>query len=409
MDERPTEERPQTQPTAGDGDSKPLAERAKGIVLNPNEEWQRIDSEPATIGGIYTSYVMILAAIGPVAAVLGTLVFGYPSMFGITYRPSAGAVIGGALVSYVLSLVGVYLLALIIEALAPSFEGVKDRLKAFKLAAYSATAAWLAGIFSLLPALSFLSILGLYSLYLLYLGLPRLMRAPQSKALSYTVVTVLAAIVIWLVIGLIGSAVMRPLTSAFGGGVDIASSDSASGTIEIPGGGEIDIGQLATASKQLEAAAEQKNAGSSSSAVPPQELQNLLPESLGPYRRVEIASSGANAGGFGGSQAEAIYESGDSSIELEVLDLGSAAGLAGIGSAFNVESNRQTETGYERTSKVNGRMVTEEWDRSRNKGSYGVLVANRFMVQADGNVANIENLKQAVNAVGIDRLEALAR
>lgn len=207
MEERPSEERPGT-PLAGGGDSKPLAQRAKDIVVNPKEEWARIDAEPATIGGIYTSYVMILAAIGPVAAVIGALLFGYPTIMGITYRPSAGTVIGGAVLSYALTLVGTYVLALVIEALAPTFGGVKDRLKAFKVAAYSATAAWLAGIFNLIPALSFLAIVGLYSLYLLYLGLPRLMRVPESKALGYTIVTILAAIVVWVVVGLIASAIM---------------------------------------------------------------------------------------------------------------------------------------------------------------------------------------------------------
>lgn len=409
MDDKVTQEGPQTSSAEAQGDSKSLTQRAKDIVLNPKQEWQRIDAEPATIRGIYISYVMILAAIGPLATVIGTLVFGYPSILGFTYRPSVGGVIGGALISYLLTLVGVYVLALIIEALAPSFDAVKDRLKAFKVAAYASTAAWLAGIFSIIPALSFLGILGLYSLYLLYLGLPRLMRAPEAKALGYTVVTVLAAIVIWIVIGLIGGAVMSPLTSAFGGDARTASSDSVSGSLEIPGGGTIDMGQLEAASKQIEAATGQAQADGVPTAVPPQELASLLPQSLGGYRQVELASTGASAGGIGGSQAEARYENGENRIELQVLDLGGAAGLAAIGGAFNVESNRQTETGYERTTTVDGRMTTEKWDSTSKRGKFGVLVANRFMVEADGKVESIDDLKQAVTAVRFNRLEALAR
>ena len=41
-----------------------------------------------------------------------------------------------------------------------------------------------------------LGILGVYSLYLLYLGLPVLMKSPKEKALGYTLVVVLAAIVL---------------------------------------------------------------------------------------------------------------------------------------------------------------------------------------------------------------------
>jgi Yip1 domain len=191
-----------------------IAARVKSILLQPKAEWDRIDAEPATIGEIYRNWVVILAAIPPVATLIGSLLFGY-TFFGVTYRPPVMAAIAGALVQYVLTLVGVYVLALIIEALAPTFNGTKDRVKAFKVAAYSSTAAWVAGIFGLLPALAIIGLLGaLYSLYLLYLGLPRLMKTPADKALPYTAVVIVAAIVVFMVIG----ALMGPVTAMFGGG-----------------------------------------------------------------------------------------------------------------------------------------------------------------------------------------------
>ena len=87
--------------------------------------------------------------------------------------------------------------------LAPTFDGKRSLIQGLKVAAYSSTAAWVAAIFALIPALSILSIAGLYSLYLLYLGLPVLMKAPKEKAVGYTVVVILAAIVIFVVIGTI--------------------------------------------------------------------------------------------------------------------------------------------------------------------------------------------------------------
>ena len=83
--------------------------------------------------------------------------------------------------------------------------------------------------------------------------------------------------------------------------------------------------------------------------------------------------------------------------------------LAALGSAFDVKSSRQTETGYERTGQVDGRMVTEQWDSASGSGSYGVLVAHRFMVNADGTGVKADDLKNAVTAVGFKRLEKLAR
>jgi hypothetical protein len=44
---------------------------------------------------------------------------------------------------------------------------------------------------------------GLYSLYLLYTGLPVLMRTPADKAMPYTVVVIIVAIVLFVVVGLL--------------------------------------------------------------------------------------------------------------------------------------------------------------------------------------------------------------
>jgi Yip1 domain len=178
-----------------------LTERVKNILLQPAPEWRVIDKEPVTPAGLYTSYIIPLAAIGPVASVIGLALIGVTVPFVGTYRVPVMNAIGHAVVSYVLALVGVYVLALIIDALAPTFQGVKSNLQALKVAAYSSTAVWLCGIFNLVPAISFLQILGLYSLYLLYLGLPVVMKGPEDKALAYTIVVVIAAIVVFAVIG----------------------------------------------------------------------------------------------------------------------------------------------------------------------------------------------------------------
>jgi Yip1 domain len=184
-----------------------LADRVKKILLNPKEEWQVIDQEPATVAGLYTGYILPLAAVGPIAQAIGSSVFGVSLPFAGTYRIPLGSAITVAIVSYVLSLVGVYLLALIIDAIAPTFNGQKSPIQALKVAAYSSTASWVAGVFALLPGLRILTILGLYSLYLLYTGLPVLMKAPQDKALGYTAVVVLAAIVIVMLIGMVAAGV----------------------------------------------------------------------------------------------------------------------------------------------------------------------------------------------------------
>ncbi len=181
-----------------------LIDRAKNIIMTPKTEWGVIDAEPATVQGLYTSYVLILAAIGPIAMLIGQQVFGWGAM-GITVKPPLNYSIGLAVISYVLGLASVYVMALIIDALAPSFNGTKNQIQAFKVAAYAPTAAWLAGIFQIVPALAFLAIVGLYSLYLYYLGMARLMRVPDDKSVAYTVVVCLAYVLVFFVISYVAT------------------------------------------------------------------------------------------------------------------------------------------------------------------------------------------------------------
>ncbi len=192
-------------------------ERVKKILLQPKQEWPVIDAEATSVGALYTGYIAPLAAIGPIASIIGSSIFGVSVPFVGTYRVGFGVAFRQGIVQYVLALVGVYVLALIIDALAPNFSGQKNRIQALKVAAYSSTAAWVAGIFGLIPALAILGLLGLYSLYLLYLGLPVLMKAPQEKAMSYTVVVIICAIVLFLIIGVITARFgVRPMTAAPG-------------------------------------------------------------------------------------------------------------------------------------------------------------------------------------------------
>jgi hypothetical protein len=172
-----------------------LVSRVKNILLDPQNEWRVIDGEPDIPANILKSYVAILAAIPVVCGFIGASIIGVGP-----YR--TGILLGliAAIIHYVLTLVGVYVIAFLIDALAPTFGGNKDFTRAFKVAAYAPTAIWVAGVFALLPVLSVLTILGLYSLYLFYLGLPVLMRTPPEKAIGYVLAVIVCAFIVWLVI-----------------------------------------------------------------------------------------------------------------------------------------------------------------------------------------------------------------
>ena len=85
-----------------------VIQRAKDILLKPRETWPVIAAEPATTQSIYMPYVLLLAAIGPVAQFLGGQIFGYGAL-GITYHPPLGTALGSALLSYGMTLASVFI------------------------------------------------------------------------------------------------------------------------------------------------------------------------------------------------------------------------------------------------------------------------------------------------------------
>jgi hypothetical protein len=174
-----------------------IIERAKAILLTPRTEWPVIAGEATTAQDIYLRYVAPLVGVGVLASLIGGVLIGIPIPLLGTVRLGLGAALGGAILHFVLTFVAVFVVAMIVDALAPTFGGRKDALGALKVTAYSFTPAWLATILTIVPALGFVAgVIGLYGLYLMYLGLPVLMRTPEDKALGYTVVVVLCAIVL---------------------------------------------------------------------------------------------------------------------------------------------------------------------------------------------------------------------
>jgi Yip1 domain len=172
-----------------------LMDRIKGILLQPKSEWGKIDSEPGDAGYLISNYVAILAAVAPICTFIGTSIIGIGGE-----RIGIGLGLFRAIVVYVLTLIGFFVVGYIIDFLAGTFGARRDLQSAMKVSAYAPTAAWLAGVFNILPALSFLSILGLYSLYLLYTGIGALMRPAANNALIYTIAVIICAIIVWIII-----------------------------------------------------------------------------------------------------------------------------------------------------------------------------------------------------------------
>ena len=194
-----------------------LVQRAQAILLKPKDEWVKIKGETTTVTEIFQSYAMILAAIPAVSQFLGNVLIGRRIPFVGFYKWSVGRALINAIVTYIFALAAVYLFALIINALAPNFASPQNMINALKLAVYSMTPGWVAGVFYIVPALWFLGILAsLYGLYILYLGFGTpMMDTPKEKVMSFLVVSVIVAVGLYVVFGLILGSIFAVRYSGF--------------------------------------------------------------------------------------------------------------------------------------------------------------------------------------------------
>jgi hypothetical protein len=404
-----------------------LVERAKKICLTPATEWPVISGESIPNATVITSYVVPLAAASALAGFVGGSIVGHTLPFVGTVRVPFVMGLAGAVFTVIMAVVGVYLMSIIITALAPTFGAQKDGAQAFKVAAYSFTPAWIGGFFQVLPVLGILALLGgLYGIYLLYLGLPRLMRCPDDKAVGYTAVVVICAIVVSVVaatvvgtvtgMGMMGAGMLSGGIGAGGAASSSVDPDSTLGRLEQFGKA------MEESAKKAEAAANSGDtAGAASAAaeglgallgggnrvepIDVAQLKPFVPETFAGLPR-RSSESAKTSFGITVSRAEGEYADGDRNVTLEVIDTGGMGGLMGLAAWMHVQSERESDDGYERTRKEDGRMIHEKSSKS-GSNEFSVVVADRFLVNTRGRGVDVNTLKAGVAALNLGALEAM--
>jgi lysylphosphatidylglycerol synthetase-like protein (DUF2156 family) len=167
-----------------------LALRARGILADPSAEWAEIAGEQNDVIQLLTGYVTPFAAIPAISSFIGACIVGVVVPGVGTVRAPVFQGFLGAAFGFVTACATVLALAAVIDLLAPVFGSRRSFERAFKLAVYSYTPFWLAGIFLLAPGLRFLVILGVYGVYVLWKGLPQLMATPRSKVAAFAAVII---------------------------------------------------------------------------------------------------------------------------------------------------------------------------------------------------------------------------
>lgn len=405
-----------------------LIERVKFIITTPKTEWNAIEAEQTSTKELYIGYILILAAISPIAGFLKMSIFGIKVPFVGTYRIGIGASIGNMILNYVFTLVGVYIMALIIDFLAPTFGGSKNQLQALKTVAYAYTAAWIAGIALLIPWIGILILLigSLYSIYLLYLGLPVTMKCPQEKSVGYTAVSIIIAIVISFAISMVVGGIT---------GVNMRGN-MTNPQVGMQGNGSFDKNSLGgklenwskkldNASKEMEQAqksgdsAAQQKAAEKMMAVAmgnngpiktlaPERIKSFLPEKLAGMTRSNVSAERSGAMGFQISTAKATYEGkGGRNLNVEITDMGAAKGVMALASWAGVEKDSTTADGFEKIYKDGSQMIHEQWNNKSHDGEYTTIVGDRFSVKVSGEADSINTLKGTAQSIDLAGLAAL--
>lgn len=402
-----------------------LVERAKNIILSPKTEWQAVAAETTPDSQVIVGYVLPLAAVAAIAGFIGMSLVGMSmGMFGSVRVPIAWG-FASAIYHLVMAIVMVYVLAFIIDALAPTFNAEKGLSRALKVAAYAYTPVWVASIVTILPMLGILVLLAaIYAIYLLYLGLVPLMRAPAEKAAGYTAVVVIAGIVLSVVISVIGGLVVSAgmpgmIAPGAGAGVtfDRASPmgklDDFNRKMEEANQRVEEAQKSGDPNKQMEAAlgalGTALSGGKGVEPVQLAELKPLVPESFAGLPRADLRTDRSGVKGFMVAKAAATYRDADGkkSVDLEVTDTGGAAGLMGLAAWMGVQGEHEDSHRREVTRSDGDRLVHEVVDKDGKRSEYTIVLGKRFVVSATGHGVDLATLESGVKAIDLGKLAAL--
>jgi len=443
-----------------------IIERIKNILLTPKTEWPVIAPESTSIARLYTGYVMPLTGLSALMSFIRMSLIGVSMPFGGAFRTPLLNGLTIALVSFGFGLLGLFLVGLIINALASTFGGERDQRQAMKTAAYAFTPAWVGSVLALLGGFGTLLelIAGIYGIYLLYLGLPLLMKSAREKATGYTAAVVICTILLGVLLGVLSTA-----TGGFGGygrfpGAAMTREERQQQAAAAAGnviGGMLGTDQkgkdglsaalnnLAEAGKKIE---QQQNAGTAATTPaatspvsgagtdagnPPQNaaaatvgmltalggamggsrrvdpvdfhtLKDMLPSELPGLQRTDAQGNSQQALGVKGSSASADYhgQSGEHAM-IKISDASGVSGLLDLAGSVAQNTTSESDSGYERDVVIGGRPVHEKYDAKNNKGGLSVMLAKRFSVDISGNGVDMRTLEQSLGQIDLSRLESM--
>ncbi len=420
------------------GAARALAERVRGLFVKTADAWKLIATERTSIAQVYQNYLLPLAGLAAVLALLG---WGLVELIGANgLGMTVPMAVSSVLVLLVMVLVGIWMLAQIADALAPQFQARKSELRAFKLMAYSATPLVLVALFTLMPGAAWLGLLGLgYALWLLWQGLPRLMRCPPQKRVPYfavlvVAIAVLAAVTVTLMGFMLqhgrpaprlagtqvsGAAPAASKAGASSGAVPAQAASVASGVVNndavlgvataasdavsdpMAGTGDAPMtggGGPATPSAPLSSAALERLSG---------QIKALSPAELAGMKREQLNTQSLNVAGATGLAVYGDYGQGDKTMTVNWVYVGANPKQTPMGEWANATLQRDDASRSERIYAEGARHMSELARKDGSGASMKVLLANGVLLDIDAHNLTLDALKAALPALKLNELETL--
>jgi hypothetical protein len=142
-------------------------------------------------------------------------------------------------------------------------------------------------------------------------------------------------------------------------------------------------------------------------------LKAFLPEALAGMKRTDSDAQHVNMMGINTASANADYQagSGAGALELTITDVGNVSGpmRMGLTGWAVAQFDRQTDTGYEKTTTCQGYKAFEEYDRQDQSGGLRAFVAERFVVEVTGDGVTMETIKKAMGQVDLKKIAQAAK
>ncbi|RDB05258.1 transposase [Runella aurantiaca] len=140
--------------------------------------------------------------------------------------------------------------------------------------------------------------------------------------------------------------------------------------------------------------------------VDPKLLKELLPADADGLKRKEASSEKSAAMGFGVSTAKASYrDDNGQDIDVNITDVaGMGVALMGMAAWSMASIDKETETGYEKTTEYKGHKAFEKYNTQSKNGEISVIVANRYIVQVEGRDVDMDKIKSVLDDIDLDKL-----